>query len=78
MWYINYHASVNISKVIEAVEEVKEKGTKVIAKELKESEYNNCLYIFVDGYEYEGKKLPHETVQELKAIHGKLKIYVIR
>lgn len=76
MWYINYHATPDLKKVIETTEKVKKNGIKSIIQETQE--HNNCIYVFADGFEYNGKKLDSDTVKAYKETHGKLKIGIIR
>lgn len=76
MRFVNYHATQNIKKVIEASEKLKKNGIKTLIKETQED--NNCVYLFADGFEYSGKKLGTDTVKAYKENHGKLKICVIR
>ena len=68
--------SARHKKVIETTKQVKKNGIEKTIQELQE--HNNCIYVFADGFEHNGKKLEHETMQELKAIHGKLKFCIVR
>ena len=76
MWYINYHSAPDIKKVIETTEKAKKNGIKSIIQELQE--HNNCIYVFADGFEYNGKKLDTDTVKAYKETHGKLNICIIK
>lgn len=76
MWYINYNSAPDINKVIKTTEQVKKNGIEKTIQELQE--YNSCIYVFIDGFEHNGKKLDTNTVKAYKETHGKLKFCVIK